>query len=519
MAKPPYLGRSLLALMLWLPALFQLVAFAAIFVTVLLLEAFSFREPTALIVASTVVGLLILFWCFRSGRNTIRKLSPASPVEGATEQPGADLKIPPTFAARYLPVLLAFGYTLSITLVALLLPAPTTGAVFGPAVNAIFVTHLPSTFIIGMGMMIGAPALWPLLLPPLGIYVGYGLGLARGFREKGIPRAPLPGKLASLTIIVLVLGAIAWRAEFMTRDIIRGSRATWYAENTFNRDHHPFQEGNRLVRIAAPGLLIAHDHPRLDGATALYPVYAAAAQAIYQNTNQTSIQKIVTTSTTPDAYERLVAGDTDLVFVAQPSNEQRARAGAAGRPLQLTPIAREAFVFFVHADNPVDGLTSDQIRAIYTKKIVNWKEVGGRDEPIIPFQRPAGSGSQTALELKVMRGEKPATPLREEFALGMGGVIQRVAAYQNSSRAIGYSFRVYATALTPEKEVKFLAVDGVAPTRETIRAATYPYTVDIYAATAGTNNPHVPALLAWFLSPQGQRLIDETGYVSLTPSP
>lgn len=507
MSKPPYFGRALLSLLLKLPLLFQAIAVATFFTAAVIADALSMRDTTPLVVAFGIVGPLLLFWCFRSGRNAIRRLTPAR------------LDIPRSFCIRYLPVLIAFGYTLSITLVALLFPVPTTGAIFGPVTGALFLTHLPSLFVFGVIMMMGAPTLWPMLLPPLGIYTAYGLGLAWGLREKGIPRTALPGKIASLAIIALALGACIWRAEFMTRDIIRGNHDPRYAETTFNQHYHPFQDGNRLVRITNPAIRINRDHPRLDGATAVYPVYAAAVQAIYSHTDKRSIQNIVTSSTTPKAYDRLIAGETDLIFVAQPSREQRARAEAAGRPLQLTPIAREAFVFFVHADNPVDGLTSEQIRAIYTKKITNWKEVGGRDEPIIPFQRPAGSGSQTALELKVMQGEKPVAPLREEVAKGMGGVIQRVASYQNSSRAIGYSFRVYATTLTPEKEIKFLEIDGVAPTRETIRAAAYPYTVDIYAATAGTDNPHVPGLLAWFLGPQGQGLIDETGYVSLPPAP
>ena len=175
-------------------------------------------------------------------------------------------------------------------------------------------------------------------------------------------------------------------------------------------------------------------------------------------------------------------------------------------------------MFFVHTDNPVDGLTSDQIRAIYTKRIVNWKEVGGRDEKILPFQRPQGSGSQTAFERKVMRDAPLPPPLREEFARGMGGVIQRVAAYHNSSQAIGYSFRVYTSAMNAGNGIKLLKIDGVAPTREHIRSGEYPYTVDLYAATAGTANPNVPALVAWFLGAQGQELIDATGYVSLTPA-
>ena len=69
--------------------------------------------------------------------------------------------------------------------------------------------------------------------------------------------------------------------------------------------------------------------------------------------------------------------------------------------------------------------------------------------------------------------------------------------------------------MNPEGAIKLLKVDGVAPTRENIRSGAYPYTVELYAATAGTTNPQVPKLLEWLLGPQGQDLVDQTGYVSL----
>ena len=135
----------------------------------------------------------------------------------------------------------------------------------------------------------------------------------------------------------------------------------------------------------------------------------------------------------------------------------------------------------------------------------------------MPFQRPAGSGSQTAMLAHVMRGEPLPAPLREEYSEGMGGVLQRVANYRNAPGAIGYSFRVFATIMSPITDLKLLAIDGIAPTTESIRTGAYPFTADIYAITAGTDNPHVADLLAWLQGPQGQSLIEQTGYVPVTP--
>ncbi|WP_249663454.1 substrate-binding domain-containing protein, partial [Lysinibacillus fusiformis] len=64
----------------------------------------------------------------------------------------------------------------------------------------------------------------------------------------------------------------------------------------------------------------------------------------------------------------------------------------------MTPIGREAFVFFVHHKNSVDNVTLEQVKKIYAGEITNWHEVGVEKKPIRAFQRPADSGSKTTCE-------------------------------------------------------------------------------------------------------------------------
>ena len=291
-------------------------------------------------------------------------------------------------------------------------------------------------------------------------------------------------------------------------------------DRMYESRYGPFSRRNALVEIKAPTLTITRRHPRLDGATALYPVYEVAARAIYKDVfpaHRGESMKRVRVSTTPRAYENLIKGRADVIFCAQPSPAQIAAAKAKGIEFQLTPLGREAFVFFVNEANPVETLTGDQLRAIYKKEIANWSGVGGADKAILPFQRPPGSGSQTAMEVQVMRGAPMAAPLKEERIRGMGGIVLATAAYRNADNAIGYSFRFFVTTMTGTKGVKLLKIDGVEPTVETIRDGTYPYTGNLYAVTTNKseNRPHVRELIAWFLGPQGQKLIEDAGYVAL----
>jgi phosphate transport system substrate-binding protein len=165
--------------------------------------------------------------------------------------------------------------------------------------------------------------------------------------------------------------------------------------------------------------------------------------------------------------------------------------------------------------NPVDNLSLDQIRNIYSKKITRWNEVGGKNERILPFQRPEGSGSQTAM-LRVMGDVPIAPPLPGEFRQGMGGIIESVADYRNYGNSLGFSFRYYVESLYKHEGVKLLKIDGIAPTVENVQNKTYPEIGELVIISRKDNtNPHVPKLIDWFLSPQGQELIKEVGYVPL----
>lgn len=157
---------------------------------------------------------------------------------------------------------------------------------------------------------------------------------------------------------------------------------------------------NKLAKLDEPASLIISDvsqMPVLDGAEATYPVYSAFANACYENIAE--IQKYAKSkegreknaprpvgfTNTIEAYKSLIDGDVDIFFGSMPSPEQKKLAEDAEKELVYTPIGKEAFVFFVSEDNPVDGLTSEQVRDIYSGKITNWRKVGGKIFPYLPF--------------------------------------------------------------------------------------------------------------------------------------
>lgn len=286
------------------------------------------------------------------------------------------------------------------------------------------------------------------------------------------------------------------------------------------REYQPFLPNSKAVKLEEEATLkLMAPLPKLDGSTALYPIYAAFVQAVYPEGTYHPYDKSqnnaeVVSTQTAHAYERLLSGETDLIFVPQPSKKYLELAEKSGKELAMTPIGKEAFVFFVHADNPVQSLTIEQIQGIYSGEITNWQQVGGLNEEIAAYQRPEESGSQQAL-IRFMGNKQIMQPKTERMAGGMGEIINRTAEYQNKKNAIGYSFRFFSEEMAANGKIRNVAVNGVVPSQATIQDGTYPITMEINAVTAGTTNENVAPFIDWILSEQGQKIIEETGYVRI----
>jgi phosphate transport system substrate-binding protein len=231
----------------------------------------------------------------------------------------------------------------------------------------------------------------------------------------------------------------------------------------------------------------------------------------------------ITHHQTHNAYMNLINRRTDLILVTYPSNDELRLAAARNVQLEIVPIVPEAFVFIVHADNPVESLTLEQILDIYTGAVTNWNQVGGLDQPIDAYQRPPNSGSQSGMLNLVMGGTSIMNPPTSLVMEGMGGLIDVVADYRNGPGAIGYSYYYFVTDMYRRQNIKLLAVDGVRPTPETIADRAYPLATAYYAVIrADTPADHpVRELIAFMLSPEGQAIADAAGYVphALTRGP
>jgi len=258
------------------------------------------------------------------------------------------------------------------------------------------------------------------------------------------------------------------------------------------------------------------NYPKVDGSTATIPLSEDMAAELLKM-NRDEVKKFIKHNTTHNAYVNLLDGRVNIIFVTEPSEEELKMARDKGVELEVIPVVKDAFVFLVNTKNPVDSLSVKQIQDIYQGKIKNWKEAGGEDKKIIAYQRPKNSGSQTIMENMVMKGLKIADAPTEIKPGGMGELIEKVAGFDNSDRALGYSVYYYASSMYTRDAIKLIGVDGVKPDKNTIMSSQYPFTSAYYAVLRKTEpaGSSARALLEWLLSDEGQKLAEKSGYIPL----
>lgn len=325
----------------------------------------------------------------------------------------------------------------------------------------------------------------------------------------------LKRQMAALAAIVVLFALFNISMyQLLTRRLSNNFSGATQAQMIDVGSYLPHEDGSKLPKMESALKLTDH-LPVLDGAAALVPVYAAVIENVYPIGCVTyeggrfsadnyygenfAADSAMQYKNTVRGYQAIVDGTTDILFCAGPSAEQMRYAEEKGVELVYVPVGLEAFVFFVNEQNPVDNLTVEQIRKIYACDYTNWSEVGGPNRIINPVTRLEGSGSQTAFE-SVMGGQK----IGKKSPLAITGA------------SIGFSFRYYMDGIVGNDTVKMISLNGVYPSAENIQNRTYPIVTQFYAIYRKDNdNPNIPILIEWLLSDEGQRLIEETGYVRI----
>lgn len=261
-----------------------------------------------------------------------------------------------------------------------------------------------------------------------------------------------------------------------------------------------------------PDKLWQGELPAMDGSTSAIPLETGIKAHLLGITWEEA-GELVEHHKTHISFGNLLDGTADLIFSVPISDEQKALAEEQDVSLTFTPVAKEGFVFCVNANNPVDSITMEQLRDIYSGRITNWKELGGEDEPIKPFQRNKSSGSQNYMT--EFMGDIPLSEAPSEYILGeMGSILDMVSSYDNGKGSIGYSVYSYAAQMYADaNKIKLIAVDGVKPTKQTMADGSYPLSSCTYIISTDKADENTRKFIEWAASDEGQRCVLECGYL------
>lgn len=206
----------------------------------------------------------------------------------------------------------------------------------------------------------------------------------------------------------------------------------------------------------------------ISGSTTLLPVTQAAAEEYMRENSE--IRVSVQGGGSSAGIEAVSLGASDIGMSSRELKREELNLG-----LTKHPVAIDAIAIIVNPQNPIDNLTKEEIRKIFSGEITNWKEVGGPDMEIIVVNRDEASGTREAFS-KLLMEESKFT----KKAVVQPGNGQVRAIVEGTPGAIGYLSLGYVT-----KSVKTVMLDGVKPSIETLRSGEYPLQRTLYYLTKG----------------------------------
>jgi phosphate transport system substrate-binding protein len=232
-------------------------------------------------------------------------------------------------------------------------------------------------------------------------------------------------------------------------------------------------------------------------------------------------------STHPDVKIQVTGGGTGTGFAAlqnqqtdlcnasrkiKPKEVETCIKAFGRRPTEYR-VALDGLSVYVHADNPVGELSLEQLEAIFTGKIRNWKEVGGPDAEIILYSRENNSGTYEFFKEHVLQGKDFAA--HAQTMPGTAAVLQAVA---RARHGIGYGGAAYGVGAKHLRIRKTANDPAIEPTEENVVNGSYPISryLYIYVNPALDKGP-VADYLKWIRSDAGQAVVKEVGYYPLPP--
>jgi phosphate transport system substrate-binding protein len=240
----------------------------------------------------------------------------------------------------------------------------------------------------------------------------------------------------------------------------------------------------------------------ITGSTTVLPIAQRAAEAFMDINEDISVS--VRGGGSGVGIAALIDGRADIADASRPIKTKEIKlAREKGIDPYANVVARDGIAVVVHPDNPVDSISIEDLKKIYTGEIENWKYLDGPNKAIVVISRDYSSGTFEVFKELVLGGDKVI-----DGALMLASNKAVSTTISTTPNSIGYIGLGYLS-----KDVKALKVDGVEATEETVKEGKYKLARPLFMYTNGEPTGIIKTFIDFVFSPQGQLIAREVGYV------
>lgn len=265
-----------------------------------------------------------------------------------------------------------------------------------------------------------------------------------------------------------------------------------------------------IISAIALGMAFGAQAQKIKGSDTCLPVSQKVAEIFMKSIPGATVT--VTGGGSGVGISALIEGTTDIAQSSRKIKfDERQKMQQAGKTAKEVIVAWDALAVVVNPANGVSKLTREQLEGIFTGKLKNWKEVGGEDMNIVPYSRETSSGTYEFFKASVLRNKNYMNGIMSMPATG--SIIQSVG---QTRGAIGYVGLAYVNDKVKALQISYdQGKTYVAPSVENAKNKTYPVVRPLYYYYEAKSEAAVRPFIDFVLSPTGQKIVSEVGFITL----
>jgi phosphate transport system substrate-binding protein len=209
----------------------------------------------------------------------------------------------------------------------------------------------------------------------------------------------------------------------------------------------------------------------------------------------------------------LINGGTDICTASRPmkDKEKEQVKSRHGHDVSEIPVALDGVAIYVNQASTIQSLTTAQLKAIYTGRVTNWRDVGGKDARIVAYSRENNSGTYVFFKEHVLNNEDFARDIQT-----LPGTAAVVNAVSKDPASIGYGGIAYATTIRTVPVKRDETAQPVHPSLQTVQSGEYPLSRNLFFYTADEASGNIKAFIDWVIGPEGQKICEKVGFYPLS---